>query len=495
MEASKAAYDLVAYPGYAFPQTHPDQLAAMTLLHGLTPAPVEKCRVLEIACNQGANLIPMAYALPQSEFTGFDLAGLPVARGQERIRQLGLRNVRLYQADVLEAGSGLGEFDYIIAHGLYAWVPDAVRDALFTLCREHLAPNGVAFVSYNALPGAHIKTMMGQMMRYQVRNVADLEQRIPEAVAFVKLLVAGRPEDDPYRPMLQDQLKRLERRDAHAVFHDEFDPQHRPLHFFEFAEHAARHGLQYLSEASLPPPTDPCYRQDLQERLQNEAPDDPIAREQLLDFLRLRMFRETLLCRRELEVNRDMPVGQFRRLRFSSQTVSSPGESAGGRKFTLAGGISMETSHPGVIEVMEQLIAAWPHTLSFDQIGPTLAGHGILLESGGAPTLLRLAISRMIELHAWSPPVSAGISERPRATATSRDEAARQSLATTLLHATLQLEDPVARRFLQLLDGTRDRAALVREMRASFPDLPAEQLAGGMEEQLQLLYRAAILEA
>src|SRR5271166_5846265 len=126
----KDAYDAVAYPSFPYPDTHPDRLAAMVILHGLSPAPVEQCRVLEIACNEGANLIPMAYAIPGSEFVGFDLARLPVERGQERIRELGLTNARIFQSDLLNVGAELGQFDYIIAHGLYAWVPEPVRERL-----------------------------------------------------------------------------------------------------------------------------------------------------------------------------------------------------------------------------------------------------------------------------------------------------------------------------------------------------------------------------
>src|SRR5271157_4570416 len=99
MHPTQDPYDAVAYPSFSYPDTHPDRLAAMAILHGLTPAPVERCRVLEIACNEGANLIPMAYATPGSEFVGFDLARQPVERGQERIRELGLKNVRMFASD------------------------------------------------------------------------------------------------------------------------------------------------------------------------------------------------------------------------------------------------------------------------------------------------------------------------------------------------------------------------------------------------------------
>jgi SAM-dependent methyltransferase len=493
--AQEDAYDLVAYPGFAYADTHPDQLATMAILHGLSPAPIELCRVLEIGCGDGANLIPMAYALPSSHFVGFDLAALPISRGLARIRDLGLRNIRLFQANLLDADAGLGEFDYIIAHGLYAWVPENVQDRLLALCRSHLAPSGIAFVSYNALPGSHMKDLVRGMMRHQVKDVAEPEQRVPQAIDLLRFVIRSRAEGDAYRVVLEEQLKQIERRTPHAVYHDELSPIHHPLYFCDFVKHAQLHGLQYLSEAVLPPPNDPCYRADLQQELQRAAGSDVIAREQLLDFARMRMFRETLLCHQEREVRRDMPVDAFRRLRFASQAISSTGEVPADRVFTLPGGIKMETAHPGVNALMEQLIASWPRAVPFDQLEPTLARHGLGLIGDSAPMLLRLAVTRMIELSNWTAPVASGIEPRPRATATSRQEARIQPHAATLLHATLGLEDPLARAFLQLLDGTKDLKALLESMQVEFPALPAEQLEQAIDLNLQLLYRAAVLEA
>ena len=124
MPTKQNPYDSVAYPSISHSGTHPDRLATMAILNGLSPAPVERCRVLEIGCNEGANLIPMAYAIPGSEFVGFDLAHLPIERGLERIHELGLHNVHLFEGNLLGVGGELGQFDYIIAHGLYAWVPE-----------------------------------------------------------------------------------------------------------------------------------------------------------------------------------------------------------------------------------------------------------------------------------------------------------------------------------------------------------------------------------
>jgi tRNA G46 methylase TrmB len=86
------AYDEVPYPSLSYPQTHPDRLATLATLHGLRPAPVDHCRVLEVGCAGGGNLIPMAEALPDSEFVGIDLSARQLAAALAVVRELGLKN-------------------------------------------------------------------------------------------------------------------------------------------------------------------------------------------------------------------------------------------------------------------------------------------------------------------------------------------------------------------------------------------------------------------
>jgi len=135
-------YDEVAYPSLPISHTHPDRLATVGLHFGMRPAPVERCRVLELGCSSGANLLAMAVGLPESEFVGVDLAAKPIARGKAVVEALGLKNLTLRQADLLEMAPDYGEFDYIIAHGLYTWVPAEVRDKILAICKASLSPRG-----------------------------------------------------------------------------------------------------------------------------------------------------------------------------------------------------------------------------------------------------------------------------------------------------------------------------------------------------------------
>ena len=495
MRSQQDPYDSVAYPGFPYPDTHPDRLAAMAILQGLSAAPVERCRVLEIGCNEGANLIPMAYAIAKSEFVGFDLAPSPVARGQERIRELGLPNVRVFESNLLDVGTELGQFDYILAHGLYAWVPEPVRERLLALCGELLTPDGVAFVSYNALPGGHLRKMVREMMLFQVKDIEDPEERVSGGLAFLRFLAEARPEGDTYRMLMEEQLRRMEKSSPRGVYYDELGGTYRPVHFIEFVEHARRHGLQYLSEAVLPPPNDPSYRFDMRTALERAVGGDILKQEQILDFVRMRGYRETLLCRAERAVRRDFPAEHLRRLLLASPAVSAPAEASGAKVFRLSDGMKMESTHAGAIALLEELEAAWPRALSLDELEPRIAGTGFALDEDGVTLLMRLVVAKMVELHAWIAPVAADVSARPRASACSRQEARTGAHATSLLHTAVALDDPLQRSLLQLLDGTRDRNALLDAMKAEFPAIRAGELEEGIEPCLGFFHRAGLLEA
>src|SRR6195256_4746917 len=182
------AYDRIAYRTLPMPQTHPDRLATIALLHGMAPRPVDRCRVLELGCGDGSNLIPMAYGLPGSEFVGVDLATTAVTSGAAAISALGLRNVVLHHLDVMDVSDAFGTFDYIIAPGLYSWVPEPVRDRILGICEAHLARHGVAFVSYNTYPGCHLRQAVWQILQFHVEGMTDPGERIAQARALAHFM-------------------------------------------------------------------------------------------------------------------------------------------------------------------------------------------------------------------------------------------------------------------------------------------------------------------
>src|SRR4051794_32917337 len=106
--APATTYDELPYDDHVFAYTHPATLATVAALHGLDPPQVDRCRVLDLGCAAGANLLPAALALPGSEFVGVDLSPVQVDRGRAAVAELGLANVALHARDVLESTDDLG---------------------------------------------------------------------------------------------------------------------------------------------------------------------------------------------------------------------------------------------------------------------------------------------------------------------------------------------------------------------------------------------------
>jgi len=178
-------YDKVPYQSLPFAQSHPDRLATIGRLFGMSPAPLQQCRVLEIGCSSGGNLIPVAAALPTAEFVGIDLSPVQVQQGLADIEELGLANIRLFAMDLLDFPEHFGQFDYVIAHGVYSWVPTMVQERLFEVCGRHLAPTGIAYVSYNALPGWRMRSVVRDAMLFHTQSTTDAPTRVVQARAIL----------------------------------------------------------------------------------------------------------------------------------------------------------------------------------------------------------------------------------------------------------------------------------------------------------------------
>ena len=117
--------------------------------------------MLELGCGDGANLLPLAYYRPQAEWVGVDGSARHIEQARSRLAQLQLDNLEFLQLDFRQANAQLmGKFDFIIVHGVFSWVADGVRDALFQLCSDRLSSKGILYLNYNTKPGWNIRGMV-----------------------------------------------------------------------------------------------------------------------------------------------------------------------------------------------------------------------------------------------------------------------------------------------------------------------------------------------
>ena len=224
MDSSIAPYDEVPYESNPFAQTHPNRLATVASLLGMKPKPIERCRVLELGCASGGNLIPMAIELPGSEFVGIDLSALQIDESNEILRKLDIKNVRLEHCNIADIDKKFGLFDYIICHGVFSWVPFDIKDKILDICRENLSWNGVAYVSYNALPGWHMRGMIRDMMCYHTARFTDNQMKVEQARALIDfLLQSATNEKSAYAVWLKEEFELLKKVKNYYIFHDHLE--------------------------------------------------------------------------------------------------------------------------------------------------------------------------------------------------------------------------------------------------------------------------------
>jgi len=318
-DTSQNSYDEVPYSSYPIADTHPRHLEALAVLFGMEPPPLLGCRVLELGCASGGNLIPLADELPESQFLGIDLSARQVEEGQATIADLGLKNIELRAADLCAIDDSWGQFDYIICFGVYSWVPRPVQDKIFDVCRRNLAPNGVAIISYNTYPGWHFRMVARDLMRYHVGHLQGARQKIAQAHAVLDFMAAMCDGSGPYGQVLKRELERVRDVDESYLYHEHLEDNNQPVYFHEFIELAEQHGLQYLAETNISRMLTVNLPPRVQEMLR-EAP--MIRREQYLDFVRNVGFRSTLLCHREIEL--DHQLREDRLSRFLVQLPAPP---------------------------------------------------------------------------------------------------------------------------------------------------------------------------
>ncbi len=479
------SYDTVPYPTGAYPQTHPDRLAVIATLLGMTPAPPERCRVLEIGCGDGGNLIPMAFALPESRFTGFDLSSTAVASGRDLAAKAGIRNVALDVHDLGAYSPEPGAYDYVIAHGVYAWIAPPLQEKLMALVGAALAPQGVAIVSYNAYPGARLREIVRGILQYHGRAVADPKTRLAQSKAFLRTLSRAWPSPTDVRHWVGKQAEFTLARERDNLFHDELSEDYTPVHFHEFMAQAGRHGLQYLGETDFFEMNELLLPPEHLALLKALAPRDVVEKEQYMDFLKNRAFRQTLLCRREVDVRRSVTATLLDRFLVESRAEET--QTVGGSRETqyrTSRGATMTTSDPFTQRMMKRLDEAAPRPLSFQE----LLGDGIK-EADLRLLLMGMYGSAVINLRLWKPPCAAAAGPRPEASRLARVQLERRPIVTGLSHHDLNLVDDKILSLIRLLDGTRDRGALIRDLAAAGVKATEE----GLEVTLRQLARLSVL--
>ncbi len=371
--SSHVSYDDLPYDGGCVASSHPSRMRAIGRLFGLHAPDPATARVLEIGCAGGSNLLPLAYALPGATFTGIDLSARQIELAQQRAEHLGLSNIDLKAMSVVDAGGLDGPFDYIICHGVYSWVPDPVRDAILETIRAKLSPNGIGFISYNALPGWHFRKGVRDMMVYHGRYFPTVEERAQQARALVDFVaeasgtlaaeIPGLVVPNQAVSAVRDVISRYP---DYYVVHEFLESDNRAFYLYEFADQVEEHGLQYLGDATFASMVSGNLPPEVAETLERISVT-AVALEQYRDFLVNRTFKHSLVCSKDIELQRTIEPEVARGLTYRiAHSPGTPGETADsafgadGRLTTLANALGQ-----GIVSALR---AAYPGTLGFAEL-------------------------------------------------------------------------------------------------------------------------------
>jgi SAM-dependent methyltransferase/methyltransferase-like protein len=475
MSSTVTPYDEVRYPGKFYPQASPERLATLATLYGLLPAPVENCRVLEMGCGEGGNILPLAYVFPNSEFVGVDLSSTAIEYGNGLLQRLGLDNARLLAQDLMDFPSSAGEFDYIIAHGVLSWVPEAVRQQMLEICARHLAPRGVAYISYNTMPGGYLRNFARDLMRFHTKFISDPAQKTREARNIIDFVIAAIPAPTIERELLKREMKPYEGKDF-FLYHDLLADVNDPVYFLDFMDAAARCGLQYISEANLSFMRTAHFPESIRKQL-DDMPDR-LMREQYLDFINGRRFRQTILCRAGHDLNLEVIPERMERLLISSwaKPVSPITDVHHAGKVEFQRGNSPKAVCGDSLSkaMFLALGKAYPRGLRYSELREEvcrLAGREPSeLSPEDDAKLIQMIVSSfandVLELHTYQFQYTTSVSARPVANAVARLQAELGHSVVSMSLISFGLQQGLFRALIPLLDGTRNMESLMIELSA-----------------------------
>jgi hypothetical protein len=442
---TETSYDRVEYPSVIHDVTLPDRLAVAARLAGLDPVPPERARVLEVGGGSCLTLMSFAAAHPQADCHGFDLAPTAVALGRE-MAGAAVPNLHLVVEDIMAAHQRYParSFDYVLVHGVYAWVPPIVREALMAFIAHVLSDRGVAFVSYNAQPGGHVRMILREMIFHAVEGIEDHEERVSCAFSFLKAYVESDAEDDPLQMALRTHAASMMQRPPAVLFHDEMGDCYYPQSIKQVVAAAEGQGLRFLTDAGRNRGFDGFL--PLGEGEVANPGAEVLRRAQTRDFLNMCFFRATLLVRGEAQLDRRIVPQRIDDLWISAQIkVLGDGEfSLADHRFAIA--------DPVLAQALADLAAIWPERRPIRDIVTT---------DEQRHALLTMYIEWYVNFHTAPAPFAATAGERPEVSPWVRGMLSRgERMIFTLNHKPMNIDQDNLRDLLVAADGTRTVAEL-----------------------------------
>lgn len=477
---STYSYDEIPYPSHPFEATHPDHIYSLAKLFKLEPSVPESARILELGCASGGNIIPLADQFPNATVVGVDLSSKQISDGQKIVSALGLKNIKLIADDFQAINDSYGEFDYILCHGVFSWVPPVAQERILEICKERLTPNGVAYISYNAYPGWFMRGMIRQMMLYHVSNLPDPASKIQQARALLSFIVTSTEgQTTPYAQVLKSELELLAKHPDSYLFHEHLEDHNRPMFFYQFMEMAKAQGLQFLGETSLASMITSNLPPKAAEAL-TKLTTDVHHRSQYTDFVTNRMFRQTLLCRSDVKLDRHLSPSRMEGVRYAGNIKVEDSNLMNNLSpdvevtFKCPNGRKLQTKHSALKALMFALVESWPKSLNVPELCKLVEKklselvvvgkrESVSIMQLVTTNMLQLVVRGDVEFRCVPDRFVTEVSDKPKVSSLARLQASQGGPVTTLRHSMINL-DPLTKLITQEIDGNKTKEQLAAHL-------------------------------
>jgi SAM-dependent methyltransferase len=373
-EGLKAQYDETPYVDHVFEQLDLSRLLGMSRLFQLGPDAqrLDEVRVLDLACASGKHLRQQAALYPGVQFTGVDFSSSEIEIGRKGIAESGATNVELIKADLRDFEVTPGDYDVVICHGAFSWVPDDVKDRIFEISRAALKRRGVAVIAYLTYPGWKQREAVRELLAFRAHDIEKPRDRVRESALLLKFLHAGyssQPENS-HAQSLKTVVEEMQESSANVFLHDELGSIHDPCYFMQFAEWAGEWGMQYLSEVDLGTMALEGLPEDSAAVLQELSPDF-LQTQQLIDFVVNRSGRTSMLVRQDAPIAKVLDPGQLEGLAFTTKLLPTKIDqhlTDGPQRFETITGKPLVAEDTGIAAIVRALNVAGPQPVGFTDV-------------------------------------------------------------------------------------------------------------------------------
>jgi len=475
------SYNEIPYSSYPFAQTAPELLQGIGRLFGLNAPSPSKARILEIGSAAGNNIISMAARYPASTCVGIDYAVKQIEAGQKLVKEMGLTNVVLKHLSVMDIDKSFGEFDYIITHGVMSWVPTEVQEKILEVCSTNLSPDGIAYVSYNTLPGWNSVRSVRELMLYHSSMYNTAPEKAQAARQILKFIGDSARSNNNLQlaQVIERENEILNNQPDSYLLHEHLEENNHQFYFHEFMAMAAKKNLQYLGETSLEKMFSGNFSPEIAEVLATST--DIVRTEQYMDYINDRRFRCTLLCHKDRILNRtlnstDLLDGYvYNRFAFPENFKDINIAKPETQKFNAASGMVLTTDDQVAVSILKALFdhQAEPihvkklvknATESLKKIKHPLATRPEAeIQDAVCQIIMRYIFIAGVYFYTEPQPYTSDVSAKPTVSKLALFQATMQPWISSQRQEHIGIT-PFDNKLIAMLDGTRDVAMLIKEM-------------------------------